>query len=87
MSHKQSKSWPDITNEDRHSGVRFADAVEHVRWRLWHGQVQRALDLIGDTVAALDAVAEVASPAGAAACKAVKLLRSLEISTWSGSRN
>src|SRR5438477_3470437 len=24
----------------------FANAVEHIRWRLWHGQVQRALDLI-----------------------------------------
>jgi hypothetical protein len=72
------KAWPDITNEDRQEGVRFADAVEHVRWCLWHGQVQRALDLIGDTVAALDAVAAVASPAGATACKVAKLLRGLE---------
>ena len=43
------KGWPDITNRDRQDGALFADAVEHVRWRLWHGQVQRALDLIGDT--------------------------------------
>jgi len=51
------KGWPEITNEDRQEGARFADAVEHVRWRLWHGQVQRALDLIGDTAAALDTTA------------------------------
>ncbi|MBV8520968.1 MAG: hypothetical protein JOY71_02360 [Acetobacteraceae bacterium] len=24
--------------------------IECIRWRLWHGQVQRALDLIGDTI-------------------------------------
>jgi hypothetical protein len=52
--------------------------VEQIRWRLWHGQVQQALDLIGDTVAALDAVAAVASPAGGTAGKVVKLLRGLE---------
>jgi hypothetical protein len=72
------KGWPDNRNEDRQDGARFADAVEHVRWRLWHGQVQRALDLIGNTVAALDAVAALASPAGATAGKVVKLLRDLE---------
>jgi hypothetical protein len=49
--------------------------VENVRWRLWNGQVQRALDLIGDTVAALAAVA---SPARATAGKVVKLLHGLE---------
>jgi hypothetical protein len=52
--------------------------VEHIRWRLWHGQVQRALDLIGDTVAVLDATASRASPAGATACKVGTLLRGLE---------
>ena len=41
------KGWPDITNRDRQDGALFADAVEHVRWRLWHSQVQRAVDLIG----------------------------------------
>ena len=49
--------------------------MEHVRWRLWHGQVQRALDLIGDTAEALDAAA---SPVRATAGKMVKLLRGLE---------
>ena len=55
------KGWPGNRNDDCQEGARFADAVEHVRWRLWHGQVQRALDLIGDTAEALDAVAAVAS--------------------------
>jgi hypothetical protein len=32
-------------------------AVEHIRWRLWHGQVQRALDLMDDTLAVLDVTA------------------------------
>ena len=72
------KSWPGNRNDDRQDGARFADAVEHVRWRLWHGQVQRALDLIGDTAEALDAVAAVASSARATAGKVVKLLRGLE---------
>ena len=40
--------------------------------------MQRALDLIGDTVAALDATASRASPAGATACKVGTLLRGLE---------
>jgi hypothetical protein len=69
------KGWPGNRNDDCQEGARFADAVEHVRWRLWHGQVGRALDLIGDTAEALDAVA---SPARATAGKVVKLLRGLE---------
>lgn len=72
------KGWPDNSNEDRHEGARFADAVEHIRWRLWHGQVQRALDLISATAEALDALAAATSPAGATADKVAKLLRSLE---------
>jgi hypothetical protein len=55
--------------------TRFAEAVEHVRSRLWHGPVQRALELIGDIVAALDAIAAVASPPGGAAGKVAKLLQ------------
>ena len=38
------KGWPGNRNDDCQEGARFADAVEHVRWRLWHGQVQRALE-------------------------------------------
>jgi hypothetical protein len=37
------KGWPSNRNDDRQEGGRFADAVEHVRWRQWHGQVQRHL--------------------------------------------
>ena len=41
-----AKGWPDATAEDRDEGARLFDVVEeHIRWRLWHGQVQRALDL------------------------------------------
>src|SRR6202453_2724991 len=46
--------------------ARLADLVDqHIRWRLWHGQVQRALDLIGDTLEPLDAMARGKSPAAA----------------------
>jgi hypothetical protein len=69
------KGWPGNRNDDRQEGARFADAVEHVRWRLRHGQVQRAPELIGDTAEALDAVA---LPARATAGRVVKLLRGLE---------
>ena len=66
------KGWPDITDEDRQQGARLADAVEHIRWRLWHGQIRRALDLVGDTLAALDATV------AAAVGKVARVLRALE---------
>jgi hypothetical protein len=73
------KGWPDATAEDRREGARLADIVDqHIRWRLWHGQVQRALDLIGDTLAPLDAMAKGESPAAAQAAKVAGVLRSLE---------
>ena len=72
------KGWPDDTDEDRQEGARLADAVEHIRWRLWHGQVQRALDLMGDTLAALDATAVTPSPAATTADKVAGVLRGLE---------
>jgi hypothetical protein len=58
------KGWPDATAEDRREGARLADIVDqHIRWRLWHGQVQRALDLIGDTLACLiQRIAEIRKP-------------------------
>jgi hypothetical protein len=43
-----TRGWPITTDEDRQRGILFADAVERIRWRLWHGQVQRALNLIGE---------------------------------------
>ena len=60
---------------ERADGARLADAVEHVRWRLWHGQVQRALDLIAETLPWLEGMAEVAP---VAAAKVAALLRGLE---------
>jgi len=54
---------PDASAEDRKVGISLADTIERVRCWLWHGQVRRALDLIAETVATLDAIAETASPA------------------------
>ncbi len=52
------------------------DAVAHVRWRLWHGQTERALSVIGDHLADLDANLEtVNSPP---VRKTITLLRALE---------
>jgi len=72
------KGWPDGSEEDQREAVRLADAVEHVRWRLWHGQVERALDLIGETLAGLDAAAVVSSPSAVKAGKVAGSLRGLE---------
>jgi len=70
-----AKGWPADTPGERADGERLAEAVEHIRWRLWHGQVQRALDLIAETLTWLEGMAD-AAPAVAA--KVVALLRGLE---------
>jgi hypothetical protein len=49
---------PDATAGDRQGGSRLAGTIERIRWRLWHGQVRRALDLIGETLVMLDATAD-----------------------------
>src|SRR3954452_3867895 len=74
------KGWPDDTAENRAEAGRLADVVEaHIRWRLWHGQVQRALELIGETLGPLEAMAnDAASATAVPAGKVAKLLRSLE---------
>jgi hypothetical protein len=73
------KGWPDASAEDRQEGARLADIVDqHIRWRLWHGQVQRALDLIGDTLEPLEIIANVESPVAASAAKVAGALRRLE---------
>src|SRR5208283_477848 len=74
------KAWPDDTAKDRQEGARLADVVDqHIRWRLWHGQVQRALDLISDTLGPLEATAnDEASPVAAPAGKVAAVLRALE---------
>jgi hypothetical protein len=70
-----AKGWPAETPGERENGVRLADAVEHMRWRLWHGQVQRALDLVGETLTWLEGMPDAAP---AAAAKVAALLRGLE---------
>ena len=73
------KGWPDATAEDRQEGARLADIVDqHIRWRLWHGQVQRALDLIGDTPGPLEIMANGEFPVATAAAKVAGALRGLE---------
>jgi len=73
------KGWPDASAEDRQEGARLADVVDqHIRWRLWHGQVQRALDLVGDTLESLETKATEEPPVAAAAAKVAGTLRGLE---------
>jgi hypothetical protein len=76
---QSARRWSSPTDGDRQEGARLADAIGHVSWHLWHGQVQQALDLIGDTLVILDAAAETASPVAAAARKVARVLRELEI--------
>jgi hypothetical protein len=71
-------SWPDASAEDRKAGASLAETIERIKWRLWHGQVRRGLDLIAETMATLEATAETASPATSAALKVLRLLRELE---------
>jgi hypothetical protein len=80
-----AKGWPDTSVGDRRTGADLADAIERIRWRLWHGQVKRALDLIRETLVTLDTTgAAVSSPVAAAAAaatataKVARVLRQLE---------
>jgi len=73
-----AKSWPDATLAEREEGTRLADTIEHIHWRLWHGQVRRSLDLIGETLVMLEATAKTASPNAAAASKVAGKLCGLE---------
>jgi hypothetical protein len=73
-----AKSWPGATAVDRRMGTNFAEIIDRIRWRLWHGQVVRALDLIGGTLAMLDGVADGEEAAAVAARKVARLLRDLE---------
>jgi hypothetical protein len=73
------KGWPDATAKDRQEGARLADIVDqHIRWRLWHGQVQRSLNLIGDTLEPLNVMAKGKTPTAVPAAKVAGVLRSLE---------
>ena len=70
-----AKGWPADTQGEREDSARLAEAVEHIRWRLWHGQVQRTLDLIGETLTWLEGMADAAPTAEA---KVTALMRGLE---------
>jgi len=73
-----AKSWPDASAEDRQAGTSLAETIERIRWRLWHGQVRRGLDLVGETMATLEATAETVSPVTSATLKVAHLLGELE---------
>jgi hypothetical protein len=72
------KSWPDTTAEDRQIGADVADRVEHIHWRLWHGQVRRAPDLIGQTLSRLNVLARMKSTTAGVASKMMHPLVALE---------
>jgi hypothetical protein len=74
-----AKGWPDATADDRKVGSGLAQTVERSRWRLWHGQTRRALDLIGETLVVLDSNADDRSEISTVAEKVARLLRELEI--------
>jgi hypothetical protein len=71
-------SWPYTTEGDRQAGARLAETFEQIRWRLWHGQVKRALDLVAETVVTVDATADHTKPMTAAGRKVARLLGDLE---------
>ena len=56
---------------------RLGETIERIRWRLWHGQVRRSLDLIEETAVKLEAIAEDTASV-AVAQKVARLLRDLE---------
>ena len=70
--------WPANTVNDCRDRARFTDAVEHIRWRLWHGQTGRALCLIQCTLAAVKAKAEGKAAAARSAAKLTTALIALE---------
>jgi hypothetical protein len=73
-----TKSWPEVSADDRRTGTKLVETIDRIRWRLWHGQVARGLDLIGETSVTLDSVANGKKPAAVAARKVARLLRDLE---------
>lgn len=73
-----ASGWPNATVRTRRDGAHFADAVEHIRWRLWHGQTVRALHLIRRTLTAVEAKATGITAAARSAAKLAKALSALE---------
>ena len=70
------KGWATAEPAAAERTVPLADAVSRVRWRLWHGQTERALGLIGDTLTDLDALLDTADDRQVR--KVATLLRALE---------
>jgi hypothetical protein len=75
---KAATSWPDTSAGDRQTGAALVDAIDRIRWRLWHGQVRRGLDLIGETLIMLERPITGTFPAAMAARKVARLLLDLE---------
>jgi hypothetical protein len=73
-----ASGWPDGSDNDRKAGTRLTETIERIRWRLWHGQVERGLELIRETMAKLEAAAKTTSPSTSAALKMARLLSDLE---------
>ena len=69
-SHIDNAIWLCATHADMIDRDDVAETIERIRWRLWHGQVRRALDLIAETVVTMDVAA--------AARKVARLLGELE---------
>ena len=49
-----ARSWPRGTKEDLQHGDLLAKKIERIRWRLWHGRPQGALDLIDEILEELE---------------------------------
>src|ERR1019366_561773 len=45
-----ARSWPRGTEEDLNQGAKLAKIIERIRWRLWHGRPQDALDLTAEVL-------------------------------------
>jgi hypothetical protein len=73
-----AKSWPAVSADDRQTGADFVEIIGRLRWRLWHGQVAWALDLIGETLVTLNVIASGNELAAVTARKVACLLRDLE---------
>jgi hypothetical protein len=49
-----ARSWPRGAKEDLQQGVVLAKKIERIRWRLWHGRPQGALDLVDEVLQELE---------------------------------
>lgn len=67
-----------LTETDRQAGVRLADTIERIRWRLWHGQVRLPWISLAKPWLLLNAMDNDAPTIAAAARKVPRLLGELE---------